>query len=87
MHELALAANSHLRNCVTLDGIAQFIDLIHPQCARKNGANTMYWWDALSHVRLDSKKMEWATFTVRQCELNKPQKLTERLNDFLSNGE
>ena len=31
------------------------------------------------------KRMGWAVFTVWQCELKKPGRLTERLNDFLSN--
>jgi G:T-mismatch repair DNA endonuclease (very short patch repair protein) len=31
--------------------------------------------------------MDWAVMTVWQCELKNPGKLTERLNDFLSNGE
>ena len=30
------------------------------------------------------KRMEWAVLTVWACELKKPDKLTERLNDFLS---
>ena len=33
------------------------------------------------------KKMGWAVFTVWQCELKKPERLTERLDDFLSNGD
>lgn len=37
-------------------------------------------------VRRELKKMNWATLTVWQCELKKPEKLTERLNDFLTNG-
>jgi DNA mismatch endonuclease (patch repair protein) len=39
------------------------------------------------HVRRELRKMDWATLTVWQCELKKPGKLTERLNDFLSDGE
>jgi DNA mismatch endonuclease (patch repair protein) len=35
-------------------------------------------------VRRELKKMNWATLTVWQCELKKPEKLTERLNDFLT---
>ena len=31
------------------------------------------------------KRMGWAVLTVWQCELKKPERLTERLNDFLSN--
>ncbi len=38
-------------------------------------------------TRRELKKMGWAVLTVWQCELKKPERLTERLNDFLSNGE
>ena len=31
--------------------------------------------------------MDWAVLTVWQCELKKPERLMERLNDFLSNGD
>ena len=31
------------------------------------------------------KRMGWTVLTVWQCELKKPVRLTERLNDFLSN--
>jgi DNA mismatch endonuclease (patch repair protein) len=37
--------------------------------------------------RRELKKMNWSVLTVWQCELKKPEKLTERLNDFLSNAE
>lgn len=30
------------------------------------------------------KRMDWVVMTVWQCELKKPDKLTERLNEFLS---
>ena len=32
----------------------------------------------------DLKRMGWAVLTVWQCELKKPERLTGRLNDFLS---
>ena len=35
-------------------------------------------------ARRELKRMDWAVLTVWQCELKKPDKLTERLNDFLS---
>jgi DNA mismatch endonuclease (patch repair protein) len=37
-------------------------------------------------ARRELKKMNWAVLTVWQCELKKPEKLTERLDDFLSNS-
>jgi len=38
-------------------------------------------------VRRELKEMNWAALTVWQCELKKPEKLTERLDDFLSYGD
>jgi DNA mismatch endonuclease (patch repair protein) len=38
-------------------------------------------------VRRELKKMKWSVFTVWQCELKKPERLTERLHEFLSNVE
>jgi len=35
-------------------------------------------------VRRDLKKLGWEVLTVWQCELKRPEKLTERLNDFLA---
>jgi len=35
-------------------------------------------------ARRDLKRMDFAVLTVWTCELKKPDKLTERLNDFLS---
>ena len=37
-------------------------------------------------ARRELKKINWAVLTVWQCELKKPETLTERLNDFLTNG-
>jgi len=36
-------------------------------------------------AKRDLKKMGWAVLTVWQCELKKLEKLTGRLNEFLSN--
>jgi DNA mismatch endonuclease (patch repair protein) len=33
------------------------------------------------------KQMDWALLTVWECELEKPEKLTERLNQFLSKSK
>jgi DNA mismatch endonuclease, patch repair protein len=38
-------------------------------------------------VRRELKKMNWAALTVWQCELKNPEKLTERLDDFLSHSD
>lgn len=35
-------------------------------------------------AKRDLKKMGWAVLTVWQCELKKPERLTGRLDDFLS---
>ena len=35
-------------------------------------------------TRRELKKLGWAQMTVWQCELKKPEKLTERLDDFLA---
>lgn len=38
-------------------------------------------------ARRELKRLEWTVFTVWQCELKNPDRLTERLNDFLSKRE
>jgi DNA mismatch endonuclease, patch repair protein len=35
-------------------------------------------------ARRELKRMRWAVLTVWACELKKPDRLTKRLNDFLS---
>jgi DNA mismatch endonuclease (patch repair protein) len=35
--------------------------------------------------RRELKRLGWAVLTVWQCELKKPEKLAERLDDFLAN--
>jgi DNA mismatch endonuclease (patch repair protein) len=35
-------------------------------------------------ARRELRRMDWAVLTVWQCELKKPDRLTERLDDFLS---
>lgn len=37
--------------------------------------------------RCELKKMDWSVLTVWQCELKKSERLTERLDDFLSNAK
>jgi DNA mismatch endonuclease (patch repair protein) len=36
-------------------------------------------------TRRELKKRGWAVMTIWQCELKNPERLTERLDDFLSN--
>lgn len=66
----------------------------HPRCRYATSPKThKRFWQAkfTSNVardrsaRRELKRMNWAVFTVWQCELKKSQRLTERLNDFLSN--
>jgi DNA mismatch endonuclease, patch repair protein len=66
----------------------------HPKCRYTTSPKTRKeFWQAkfASNVARDRsaarklKRMEWAVLTVWACELKKPDKLTERLNDFLSN--
>lgn len=52
---------------------------------------TQFWQDKFAantkrdrRVRRDLKKLGWEVLTVWQCELKRPEKLTERLNDFLA---
>jgi DNA mismatch endonuclease (patch repair protein) len=65
----------------------------HPKCRYATSPKTREeFWEAkfTSNVardriaRRELKRMGWAILTVWQCELKKPDKLTERLNDFLS---
>lgn len=50
-----------------------------------------FWQDKFSanmtrdrRTRRELKQLGWEVLTVWQCELKKPEKLTERLNDFLA---
>ena len=65
----------------------------HPKCRYATSPKTREeFWEAkfTSNVardriaRRELKRMGWAILTVWQCELKNPDKLTERLNDFLS---
>ncbi len=65
----------------------------HPRCRYATAPKTREkFWQAKfgSNVARDLRtkrelaRMGWAVMTVWQCELKKPDKLTERLNDFLS---
>ena len=65
----------------------------HPKCRYATSPKTRTeFWQAkfASNVARDRSakrklgRMEWAVLIVWQCELKKPDKLTERLNDFLS---
>ena len=65
----------------------------HPKCRYATSPKTREeFWQAkfTSNVERDRrarrelKRMDWAVLTVWQCELKKTDKLTERLNDFLS---
>ncbi len=65
----------------------------HPKCRYSTSPKTCEeFWQAkfVSNVardrraRRELKRMDWAVLTVWACELKKPNKLTERLNEFLS---
>lgn len=65
----------------------------HPKCRYATSPKTRKeFWQvkfasnvARDHrARRELKRMDWAVLTVWQCELKKPDKLMERLNDFLS---
>lgn len=65
----------------------------HPKCRRATSPKTHkeFWQGKFaSNVARDRrasrelKRMDWAVLTVWACELRKPDKLAERLNDFLS---
>ncbi|HVB33672.1 MAG TPA: very short patch repair endonuclease [Patescibacteria group bacterium] len=65
----------------------------HPRCRYTTTPKTRRkFWQAKfeanvardRRVRRQLRRMGWAVMTVWQCQLKKPNKLTERLNDFLS---
>jgi DNA mismatch endonuclease (patch repair protein) len=65
----------------------------HAKCRYATSPKTRQeFWEAkfASNVSRDRrskqelKRMDWAVLTVWQCELKKPGKLTERLDEFLS---
>ena len=65
----------------------------HPRCRYASSPKTRgkFWQSKFSsniardrRARRELKRMDWAVMTVWQCELKKPDELTERLNDFLS---
>jgi DNA mismatch endonuclease (patch repair protein) len=65
----------------------------HSGCKRATLPKTrqQFWRNKLaSNVARDRraghelKRLDWAILTVWQCELKKPDRLTKRLNDFLS---
>jgi DNA mismatch endonuclease (patch repair protein) len=65
----------------------------HAKCQRATWPKTRqeFWLEKFAsnvardrRARSELKRMDWAVFTVWACELKKPDKLTERLNDFLS---
>jgi len=65
----------------------------HPKCRYATSPKTheKFWqWKFASNVardrrvRRELKRMDWAILTVWTCQLKKPDKLRERLNDFLS---
>lgn len=65
----------------------------HNRCkyATTPKTRTLY-WQAKFHSnvvrdrgnRRDLKRLGWAVMTIWQCELKNPEKLTERLNEFLA---
>jgi len=65
----------------------------HARCkyATVPKTRTQFWQEKFAanmerdrRVRRDLKKLGWEVLTVWQCELKRPEKLTERLNDFLA---
>ncbi|MHB1858070.1 MAG: very short patch repair endonuclease [Acidobacteriaceae bacterium] len=66
----------------------------HPKCkyATRPKSRVDFWELKFSanvardrRTRRELKKLGWTILTVWQCELKKPEKLTERLNEFLAN--
>ena len=65
----------------------------HPKCRYATSPKTReeFWRGKFASnvardrsARRELKRMDWAVLTVWGCELKKPDKLTERLNHFLS---
>jgi len=65
----------------------------HPKCSRATLPKTrkQFWRAKLTtnvardrRVRYELKLLDWTILTVWQCELEKPYRLTKRLNAFLS---
>ena len=65
----------------------------HPKCryATSPGTHKEFWQRKFAsnqardrRATRELKRMDWAVLTVWACELKKPDRLTERLNDFLS---
>jgi DNA mismatch endonuclease (patch repair protein) len=76
-----------LSSCMAVSGI----DIPNADVQRYQKTRKQFWLAKLaSNVRRDRsarrelKRMDWAILTVWQCELKEPDKLTKRLNDFLS---
>lgn len=64
----------------------------HPKCKYATCPKTqVHFWQAKfcanvsrdRRIRRELKKLGWTVLTVWQCELKRPSKLTERLDDFL----
>jgi DNA mismatch endonuclease (patch repair protein) len=68
----------------------------HQKCLRTSSPKTRreFWEDKFAanvkrdrSARRELKRMDWAVLTVWACELKEPDKLTERLTDFLSDPQ
>jgi DNA mismatch endonuclease (patch repair protein) len=66
----------------------------HPRCHYATSPKTRQeFWEAKfvanverdRRVKRELKRLEWSVMTVWQCELKKPERLTRRLDEFLSN--